>query len=753
MKITLFTVVVLLVCGSLAVSGKDRDGNRRIYYKGWTDLNRNGRMETYEDQSASIDDRVNDLLSRMTLKEKIAELNLLPYYVNQDSVIRAKIRQGEIGALLKANGAALNRSLQQEAVESHRLGIPLIFHEDVIHGYRTILPIPLGESCCWDREGVKRGAALAAREAAAAGIQLTYAPMVDVSNDPRWGRIMETSGEDPVLSAALAAARVEGFQGTDLKKPETIVACVKHFAGYAALRGGRDYQNTDFSLRDLQEQYLPPFQAAIDAGVGTLMCSYTSYNGEPVTMNHFMNHVILREQLGFKGLLISDWTTFNHAVSEGAAADGKEAACRGMNSGLEMDMASGQYSRHLLELVKENAVSAVDVTEAARRALEVKFRAGLFDDPYAYFDTEREGQTLLSQENRDLACELTVPTMVLLKNEGETLPIEQSRNIAVVGPFASDKTNLLGRWSMKGRIEEAVSVEEGLKNVMSNVDFNVVGCKLNEVTDAYVASAVAAVKESDIVIACLGESVQSSGEGVTKAKISLPQDQINLLKAIKKCGKKIVTILFNGRPIVLDEVLEISDAVLEAWYPGTMGGKAIALLLSGKENPSGKLTQTFPRHSGQIPIAYNERRTFSVIEPSDLPKGPQFPFCFGLSYTQFEYSNLTVSSDTLQAGDTLEVFIDIKNTGKREGREVVQLYIRDKVATVVPREKMLRDFASITLQPGEQRTVHFILSSDSFKIYNNRMEYVAEPGEFVIMVGSHSQHLSAKTIRMLGKKE
>lgn len=745
-----YYLAAVLAAGLLAqtmpaqAKGKKVSGN--FYHKGWTDLNRNGRMEVYEDQSASVDERVKDLLSRMTLEEKIAELNLVPYYASQDSAVRSKIRQGKIGALLKANGAELNRSLQKEAVESHRLGIPLIFHEDVIHGYRTILPVPLGESCCWDRESVRKGAALAAKEATAAGIQLTYAPMVDVSNDPRWGRIMETSGEDPVLSAALAAARVKGFQGEDLKDKETLMGCVKHFAGYAALRGGRDYQNTDFSLRDLQEQYLPPFQAAVNAGVGTLMCSYTSYDGEPVTMNRFMNHDVLRGQLKFEGLLISDWTTLSHAVAEGAAADGKEAACRGMNSGLEMDMASSQYSRHLLDLAKENAVSADDITEAARKALVVKFRLGLFDDPYAYFDAEREKRTLLSQENLDLACELTVPTMVLLKNRDEALPIEKPATIAVVGPFASDKTNLLGRWSMKGQTEEAVSVEEGLKEVMPEADFKVVGCKLGELNDAYVSSAVAAVRESDIAIVCLGESARNSGEAVTMGKIELPQDQINLLKAVRKCGKKVVTVLFNGRPLVLEEVLEASDAVLEAWHPGTMGGKAVALLLSGKENPSGKLTQTFPRHSGQIPVAYNERRTFTKIEPGDLPEGPQFPFGFGLSYTQFEYSNLSVSRETLGIGDSLNVSVDIRNTGKRKGREVVQLYIRDNVATVVPREKMLRDFSSVTLMPGEQKTVNFTLPPEAFKIYNNKMQYVVEPGEFVIMVGPDSQRLSSRKV-------
>lgn len=749
---------MLVLLGSLFLAGysqataatvaaeKQKNTSKKIYHKGWIDFNKNGKMDIYENPSEPLEKRVEDLLSQMTLEEKIAELNLRPYYESQDSLLRESIRSGQIGALLKANGVALNRSLQKEAVELHRLGIPLMFHEDVIHGYRTILPIPLGESCCWDREMVRQGAALAAKEATAAGIQLTYAPMVDISNDPRWGRIMETSGEDAVLTSALAVARVKGFQGEDLKEKHTLMACVKHFAGYAALRGGRDYQNTDFSFRDLQEQYLPPFQAAIDAGVGSVMCAYTSYDGEPLTMNRFMNHDILREQLGFKGLLMSDWTTFSHAVAEGAAADGKEAAGRGMNSGLDMDMTSSQYSRHLAKLVEENVVSSKDITEAARRALVAKFQVGLFDDPYAYFDTRHEQQTLLSEENRDLACKLTVPTIVLLKNQEEVLPLLHPCKVAVVGPFASDKSNLLGRWSMKGRTEEAVSVEEGLKEVMPEMDFYTAGCKINEVTQEYIAAAVSATAGSDIIIACLGESAGNSGEAVTTAKIALPNEQIELLKALKKTGKKVVTVLFNGRPLILDEVLKESDAVLEAWHPGTMGGKAIALLLSGKENPSGKLTQTFPRHSGQIPLAYNERRTFTRINPMDLPKGPQFPFGFGLSYTRFSYSDMKVSRENIRKGDSLEVSVRIKNTGKYSGREVVQLYIRDEVATIVPREKELRDFTSVTLAPGEEKTVHFTLPPEAFMTYNNRMQKVIEPGTFVIMTGTNSQEVSEKRI-------
>lgn len=734
-----------MVCSVNPCIAKEK---KSIYHKTWVDFNKNGQMDIYENPTEPIDKRVDDLLSRMIIEEKIGELNLRPYYDSQDSLVRVQIQQGKIGALLKANGAKLNRSLQKVAVETRRLGIPLMFHEDVIHGYRTILPVPLGESCCWDRDMVRQGAALAALEAAAAGIQLTYAPMVDISTDPRWGRIMETSGEDAMLCSALAVARVKGFQGDDLKDRHTVMACVKHFAGYAALRGGRDYQNTDFSLRELQEIYLPPYKAAIEAGVGSVMCSYTTYDGEPVTMNRFMNHDILRNQLKFQGLLMSDWTTFNHAVNEGAAADGKEAAGRGMNSGLDMDMSSGQYSKHLKALVEEGVVSEADVTAAARRALIMKFSMGLFDAPYAYFDEKYEASTLLSQKNKDLACTLTTATMVLLKNEENLLPLSTSQKIAVVGPFASDKSNLLGRWSMAGKTEEAVSVEEGLKEVMPQTSFHIAGCPWGKIDAAYIASAVKAAEGSDVVIACLGESQGSSGEAVTSAKIELPDDQVALLKALKKTGKKIVTVLFNGRPLALTNILNESDAILEAWHPGTMGGKAVALLLSGQENPSGKLTQTFPRHCGQVPLAYNERRTFQKIEPWDLGKGPLFPFGFGLSYTQYEYSDLKVSNNEIKAGESLKISVKIKNTGKRKGREVVQLYIRDKVATIVPREKELRDFTSIVLNPGEEQTVEFTLAPEAFMTFNNKMKEVIEPGDFLIMVGENSQKFLSQEVKI-----
>lgn len=703
-----------------------------------------GQKHPYQNQSLPVEQRVNDLLKRMTLPEKVAELNLVPYYEQNDAKVKKDIREGKIGALLKANGAARNRSLQEEAMKHSRLGIPLMFHEDVIHGYRTITPIPLAESCSWNPELVAQSSAMAAKEATAAGIQLTYAPMVDISNDPRWGRIMETSGEDAFLGSVLARARVEGFQGKNANDPNTVAACVKHFAGYGALLGGCDYQNTDFSLRDLQERYLPPFQAAIDAGVKSVMCSYTSYDGEPVTMNYFMNTEILRKQMGFKGLFMTDWTTFNHAVSEGAAANGKEAAERGMLSGIEMDMSSWQYHNHLSQLVKEKKIPMKQLDNAVAHALKLKFEAGLFDHPYQYFDTVREQRTLLSEESKKIAYEMAAASMVLLKNKDNALPLKSTGKIALIGPFVTNKADFLGSWSMKGVAEEVVSVLEGFSSNQDISRIFALGCEQNGVSNEFIASATTLAQKSDIVIVCVGESCSLIGEAVTTARISIPQEQIKLVKALKKTGKQVITVLFNGRPLVLDEILQNSDALLEAWYPGTMGGQAVADILTGKINPSAKLTQTFPRHSGQIPISYNQRRTFGYIHHADIPQGAEFPFGYGLSYTNYIYSGLEAERDSIRIGTPVKIKIRVKNNGKYAGREVVQLYIRDEVASIVPREKELKGFQSVILHPGEEKTVTFNLTPELFTLYNNKMQKVTEPGAFQIMVGPNSADLQRK---------
>ncbi len=703
----------------------------------------------YQKESIPVPQRVKDLLSRMTLEEKIAELNLIPYYTKDDSICRSLIRAGKVGAFLKANGAELNRSLQEEALKHSRLGIPLIFHEDVIHGYRTITPIPLAESCSWNPELVEQSAAMAAREAAAAGIQLTYAPMVDISYDPRWGRIMETSGEDAYLCGELAAARVRGFQGNDLTSPHTIAACVKHFAGYGAVMAGRDYQETDVSLRKLQEIYLPPFQAAINAGVASVMCAYTSYDGEPLTMNYFMNEEVLRKQMQFKGLLMTDWTTFQHAVTEGAADNGQEAAERGIKSGIDMDMSAKQFIEFLPELVRTQKVPEQLINRAAARALELKFRLGLFDNPFAYFNTEREKQTLYSKESQEDAYQMACQSMVLLKNEDRTLPLSDSKRIALVGPFANTRYHLLGSWNMKGDSKEVITVEEGFKALRTDIPIDVRACDFSGITPAYLSDVCALAQKNEIIIACLGEPSNLSGEAVSTAKIDLPDQQMRLLKALKTTGKKIIVVLFNGRPLVLDEVLKNCDALLEAWYPGTMGGKAVAALLTGIENPSGKLSQTFPRHAGQIPIVYNARRTFYTVHHADIPQGTLFPFGFGLSYTQYKYSSPVTDKTEYRRGDSVTVRIKIKNTGSVAGREIVQLYIRDEVATVIPREKELKRFASIHLQPGEEKEIRFTIPSADFSIYNNKMEKVLEPGSFTIGIGPNSSELNQTKVYFL----
>lgn len=700
----------------------------------------------YKDRNKPVEVRVHDLLRRMTLEEKIAELNLVPYYASSDSAVRAQIRQGKIGALLKANGAALNRSLQEEAVGNSRLGIPLIFHEDVIHGYRTLSPIPLAESCSWDTVMVRRSAEAAAREATASGIQLTYAPMVDVSNDPRWGRIMETSGEDAFLGAAMAAARVRGFQGDNLSDGHTLAACVKHFIGYAALLGGRDYQNTDFSYRDLKERYLPPFQAAVDAGVSSVMCSYTSYDGEPVTMNRRINTDLLRGEMQFKGLYMSDWTTLGHAVTEGASRDGRESSRRAMESGLDMDMSSGQYARWLRELVLAGEIDSSLIDRAAARALTLKFTTGLFDDPYKYFDVRKEKKITGSREIRQTVLDMALESMVLLKNDSSALPLSGTEKIALAGPFTDMKADLMGSWTMKGQAGEVVSVWEGFCGKMPRGQLIHAGCTWDGVTPEYIAGLEEQVREADVVLACIGEYAFHIGEAVTTGRLQIPEEQIQMLRALKATGKPVIAVLFNGRPLVLDQVLASCDALLEAWYPGTLGGTAVASLLLGETSPSGKLTQTFPRHAGQVPVAYNFRRSFARIEHADLEKGPQFPFGFGLSYTTFAYGRPETDRTEYAQGDTVCVKVRVRNTGRMAAREVVQLYVRDEVATVIPREKELKGFASVFLQPGESREVLFRLPWESFRIWNNRMEHVLEPGVFTLQTGGDSEKVQSVQI-------
>lgn len=696
-----------------------------------------------------VTERVKDLLARMTLQEKVAQLNLMLYRTDRDSLVRDAIRKNKVGAILKACGVELNTSLQKEALEHSRLKIPMIFHEDIVYGYRTIFPIPLAESCTWDTILIKKNASAAAKEAAAAGINLTYSPMVDISNDPRWGRIMETSGEDAFLGAAMAKARVLGYQGSCLNDKLSLAACVKHFIGYGALNAGRDYENTDFSYRDLVERYLPPFKAAIEAGVSSVMCSYTSYDGEPVTVNRFLNTDILRNKLDFKGMLVTDWATLNHAVEEGAAENGKDATERGIQSGIDMDMVSGQFLNNLEKLVQEGKIDLELIDQAVSRVLTLKFQLGLFDNPFLYLDKKRERTIVGSSAIRNTAFEAACASMVLLKNEKNVLPVQRDSKIALIGPFASIKEDLLGPkpWRENTNSEDVISVKDGLYASIGENHLIDLSCEWNGITEDYINSVINRVRDVETIVVCLGEFIFSIGESTTSGHIELPQDQIRLLKEIRKLGKPTAVVLFNGRPLVLNEVLENCDALLEAWYPGTMGGKAVAALLLGERIPSGKLTQSFPRKVGQIPIAYNPRRTFWRIHHDGIPNGPQFPFGYGLSYTKFKYSGVMTDKKVYNEGDSVLVTFTVTNTGDYDGREVVQLYVRDRASSIIPREKELKGFVVASIKRGETKKIVFSIPTEAFKVYNNQMDFILEPGTFDVMVGPNSEQVKSVTVK------
>ena len=677
----------------------------------------------YKDPTAPLEKRLDDLLDRMTIDEMIAQVNLLPRWEHNDSSVRASIAQDKVGAILKSCGTQLNRSLQEDALRSSRLGIPLMFHEDIIHGYRTIFPIPLAEACSWDREQVRANSAAIAREAASAGVQLTYAPMVDISTDGRWGRIMETSGEDPYLTSELAVARVKGFQGDDLSDPYTIMACVKHFAGYAKLGAGLDYLNSEFSLRELEETYLPPYRACIEAGVGSLMESYTIYDGIPVSYSKFLLNDVLRDELHFDGLLMTDWKTMYYAIKEGAENSESESVRKAINAGIDMDMASEYSINHLKQLYDEGKVSKERIRDAAYHCLKAKFQMGLFDDPFRYFDEEREKKEVRSAEIRNTARKAASGSMVLLKNDG-ILPLKKGSSVTVVGPFADGSKNYLGNWSASGKAEDVIGVKEAAVDVFS-------------------------VRNSaPVAIVCIGEPREIIGEGVSTGKLEIEPDQIAILKKHKAAGRKVVAVLFNGRPLCLSNVLDNCDALLEAWYPGTEGGLSVVDILCGDVNPSGKLVQTFPRHVGQVPIQYNPLRTFGYVYHADIEKGPEFPFGFGLSYTTYKYSQPRVEKEHYRIGETVKVSVDVTNTGNRVGEEVIQLYIADLVASVVPREKMLKEFAKVSIEPGQSRTVEFELAPDAFKIYDAEHNWTIEPGEWRIEVGPSSANTSSITILM-----
>jgi beta-glucosidase len=697
---------------------------------------------------AGVEQKIDALLAQMTLEEKLGQLQQLDGEANGN--YRPEhvdlVRRGLLGSTLNVRGAQRVNELQRVAVEESRLKIPLIFGFDVIHGYRTIFPVPLGEARSWDPAAVERAAAVAAAEAAAAGVRWTFATMVDLARDPRWGRIVEGAGEDPYLGSAMARARVRGFQGRDYGAPDKVVACAKHWVAYGAAEAGRDYNTTDVSETRLREIYFPPFKAAVDAGVGTFMSAFNDLNGVPTSANPFTLTRVLRGEWKFDGFVVSDYTSVQELINHGFAADEAEAARAALGAGVDMEMVSRLYNKHIPRLVKEGKFPAAAVDEAVRRILRIKFRLGLFDKPYA--DGARERATILSRENQAAAREVAARSMVLLKNRGGLLPLSKSvRSIAVIGPLADDRQAPLGPWSGDGRAEDVVTLLAGIKAKVSPATkvAYAKGCEINGDTTEGVAEAVRVASGSDAAIVAVGESAEMSGEAASRSSLDLPGRQSDLVKAIVATGKPVVVVLMNGRPLTINWIADRAPAILETWFAGIQAGNAIADVLFGDVNPGGKLPVTFPLSVGQVPIYYNYKNTGRPPDPRnkysskylDVPVTPLYPFGYGLSYTEFKLADLRLSAQRIRPGGTLTASVEVQNTGSRAGDEVVQLYIRDVAASMTRPLMELKGFERITLQPGEKRRVEFTLAPEHLGFYNRDMRFAVEPGAFKVMVGAN----------------
>jgi beta-glucosidase len=696
-----------------------------------------------------IEQRINALLLRMTLQEKLGQLQQLDGEANgnfrPEHLVLA--RQGLLGSTLNVRGAQRTNQLQKIAVTESRLKIPLIFGFDVIHGYRTIFPIPLGEASTWDPAAVQRSAAIAAAEARAAGVHWTFAPMVDIARDARWGRIAEGSGEDPYLGSAMAAARVRGFQGTDYGRPDKIVACAKHWVAYGAAEAGRDYNTTEVSEHTLREVYFPPFKAAVDAGVGTFMSAFNDLNGVPASANPFTLTKVLRGEWKFDGFVVSDYTSVEELIKHGLAADGAAATREALTAGVDMEMVSRLYNKHAPDLLRERELTQPTIDEAVRRILRVKFRLGLFDKPYV--DAKLEAGAIFNLANVAAAREIAARSLVLLKNEGNVLPLAKNlRSIALIGPLADSKQDMLGSWTGDGKTEDAITLAQGIKLKVPGAKINyALGCAvICDKSDGF-EEAVRAAKESDVVIVAVGESAEMSGEAASRSSLDLPGRQLDLVKAVQATGKPVVVVLMNGRPLTINWIAQNTPAVLETWFAGSQAGNAIADVLFGDVNPGGKLPVTFPRSVGQLPLYYNHKNTGRPPDANnkytskylDVDWKPLFPFGYGLSYTKFEITNLRLSALRISPNGKLTVSVDVRNTGPRGGDEVVQLYLRDVAATVTRPVKELKGFQRVTLQRGETKRVEFEIGAPELGFWNRNMRYVVEPGEFQVMVGSNSE--------------
>lgn len=736
----------------------------------------------YLNETAPIEERVEDLLSRMTLQEKVGQM--VQYNGSWDVTGPApegggnldkyeRIKAGRVGSMLNVVSAEATREAQELAVENSRLGIPLLFGYDVIHGYRTMMPVPLGETASWEPELWERSARIAAKEAAAAGIHWTFAPMIDVTRDARWGRIMESPGEDPYLSSVASRARVRGFQGDDLSDPSTIAATAKHFAGYGFSEAGRDYNTVDMSMFRMHNIVLPPFKAAADAGVASFMNAFNIIHGTPATASRLLQRHILKDDWQFNGFVVSDWGSIKELIDHGYARDLKDAALKAVEAGSDMDMESYAYQGNLIELVQQGILDEDVIDDAAGRILTIKFKLGLFEDPYRYSNTKREERVVYSKEHRAAARDIARKSIVLLKNEQNILPLSKSNTqIGVIGSLAESKDVPLGSWRAQAETNSAVSLLEGIKeaagrgtNIRYAPGYQLTTGERNFITELEIVEgdtsgfgeAVEVAKESDVVIVAVGEDAWQSGEARSQVDIGLKGDQIALLKRITSVNDKVVVVLMNGRPLTINWVDNHIPGILETWHLGSEAGNAIADVLFGEYNPSGKLPVTFPRSVGQIPIYYNHFSTGRPVNDegnvfwshyTDSPNSPLYPFGFGLSYTSFQYADIALNKMSITQNDTLTVSITITNTGQRAGEEVVQCYIQDLVATPVRPVKELKDFQKISLEPGERKKVTFTLTDEDLKFHNGD-KWVIQPGRFKVFIGGNSRdvHQAGFTLR------
>jgi beta-glucosidase len=743
------------------------------------------RRQRQPPRGADIEGRIEALLRRMTLEEKLGQLQQLDGHA--DGRYREEhlelARKGLLGSTLNVRGARQSNELQRAAVEESRLKIPLIFGFDVIHGYRTLFPIPLGETASWDPKAAERAAAVAAAEAKAAGVHWTFAPMVDLARDARWGRVAEGAGEDPYLGSVMAAARVRGFQGADYSAPDRVAACAKHWVAYGAAEAGRDYNTVDLSERTLREVYFPPFKAALDAGVATFMSAFNDVNGVPASGDPFTLTKVLRGEWNFDGFVVSDYESVREMINHRYAADEREAARLGLGAGVDMEMVSRLYNKHGADLVRRNQLTTAVLDEAVRRVLRIKFRAGLFERPYA--DEARERETVFNASHLSAARETAARSMVLLKNERETLPLSKElKTVAVIGPLSDDPKAVLGSWAGDGRAEDSVTLLAGVKakvsprtrvlhakgvaiegrGVTGNYDApppdasNAGGTNVAQAAGTEAArlattpagpnsieEAVRAARESDFVILAVGETAEMSGEAASRASLDLPGRQLELVQAIHGTGKPYAVVLMNGRPLSINWLAENSPAILETWFAGTQAGHAIADVLFGDVNPGGKLPVTFPRHAGQSPLYYNHKSTGRpptdqkyTSKYLDVPWTPLYPFGHGLSYTTFRLSNLRLSAPRIPANGRVTASVEVENTGRRSGDEVVQLYVQDVAASVTRPVRELKGFERVTLRPGERRRLSFTLGPEQLGFYDQRMRFAVEPGQFKVFAGASS---------------